>query len=391
MTIYQTIMKKRILPFGYVLIFVALFGCGQNADAPKTLAEKEAKLAELRTQLTETQTEIQKLEMQISAEKGGETKALKPVEVIKTEPIVFQHFIEVQGNVESDKNVTVNPEFSGTIIRKNVQEGQMVSKGQVLAEIDAQTIKAQIAELKTRLELATTSYERQKNLWDQKIGSEMQFLQAKNQKESLERSIESVKAQLDKTFIKSPISGTIDEIFVNEGEIANPAMPFCRVVNLASVQVNAEVSEAYTKEVKKGDKVTVSFPNLNIEKEESIDLVGQFINPQNRTFRIRVTLDNSGKTLKPNSMAVVKIKDFEQKDVLTVPSNIIQQSASGENFLFVARKKENKNTVQKVVVKTGMTYQGQTMIQEGLNAGDQVIIKGYNEVTDGEEVAVVKS
>lgn len=384
-------MKKRTLQLGYVLIFVVLFGCGQSDSEPKTLEEKEAKLAELRSQLTETQSKIQQLEGEIKAEKGGEDKSLKPVETIKTEPVVFQHFIEVQGNVESDKNVTVNPEFSGTIIRKNVQEGQTVSKGQVLAEIDAQTIRTQIAELKTRLDLATTTYERQKNLWNQKIGSEMQYLQAKNQKESLERSIESVKAQLAKTQITSPISGTIDEIFVNEGEIANPAMPFCRVVNLSNVQVNAEVSEAYTKNVKKGDKVKVTFPNLDIEKEENIDLVGQFINPQNRTFRIRVTLNNSDKTLKPNSMAVVKIKDFEKEDVITVPSNIIQQSASGESFIFVVRKNENKHVAQKVIVKTGKTYQGQTMVNEGLKAGDEVIEKGYNEVTDGEEVAVVKS
>jgi len=386
-------MKNNALRWGYLFLILMIWGCSKpSEEAPQTLEGKQKKLAELRQQMTEIQSSMQKLEAEIQKETGGDVNDdLRRVEVIKTEPILFQHFIEVQGNVESDKNVTVNPEFSGTIIQKNVQEGQTVSKGQVLAQIDAQTIRTQIEELKTRLDLATTTYERQKNLWEQKIGSEIQYLQAKNQKESLERSIESVKAQLDKTLIKSPISGTIDEIFVNQGEMANPAMPFCRVVNLASVQVNAEVSEAYTKNVKRGDKVTVSFPNLDIEKEEIIDLVGQFINPENRTFRIRLTLNNSDKSLKPNSMAVVKIKDFEKPNVLTVPSNIIQQSATGESFLFVVRKKDKKNVVQKAVIKTGMTYQGQTMVEEGLQAGDKVIEKGYNEVTDGEEVNVVKS
>lgn len=385
-------MKNNALRWGYLFLILMIWGCSEpTEETPKTLEEKQKKLAELRQQITEIQFSMQELEAEIQKETGGTNNDLRRVEVIKTKPVLFQHFIEVQGNVESDKNVTVNPEFSGTVIQKNVEEGQSVTKGQVLAQIDAQTIRTQIEELKTRLDLATTTYERQKNLWEQKIGSEIQYLQAKNQKESLERSIESVKAQLDKTLIKSPISGTIDEIFVNQGEMANPAMPFCRVVNLANVQVNAEVSEAYTKNVKRGDKVTVSFPNLDIEKEETIDLVGQFINPQNRTFRIRLTLNNSDKSLKPNSMAVVKIKDFEKPNVLTVPSNIIQQSATGESFLFVIRKKDKKNIVQKATIKTGMTYQGQTMIEEGLQAGDEVIEKGYNEVTDGEEVNVVKS
>jgi RND family efflux transporter MFP subunit len=297
----------------------------------------------------------------------------------------------VQGNVESEQNVLVQPEMSGTIIKKFVEEGQDIAKGQPIAELDVEPLKRQIEELEKRIELAQTFYERQANLWNQKIGTEIQYLQAKNNLESLQKSLDVLKANKDKAVVRAPISGTVDNFLANVGEMANPAMPFCRIVNLASVKIEAEVSETYIKSVKKGDIVKVSFPNLNLEMPVKIEQIGQFINPQNRTFKIKMGINNQDRSLRPNSMAVVKIKNFDKANSVVVPTQIIQQTTEGKSFLFVVRQENGKNIIKKLNITTGMSYQGNTLVEEGLQAGDLVVIKGYNEVIDGEEVGVAKN
>jgi RND family efflux transporter MFP subunit len=353
---------------------------------------KKKQLEEYKKQYADLKVNIDAVENELRGQDAIATKV--NLKLVETQPVLqkdFAHFIEVQGNVESDKNVSVAPEMNGIILRINVERGQAVSQGQVIAEIDAEPIRKNISELETRLELAKTMFERQENLWKQQIGSEIQYLQAKHSKESLERSLESLKAQLKKAYVKAPINGVVDEIFVKQGEMANPAVPLARVVNLSEVQIKADVSEAYVPSVRKGDAVVVSFPSLQKEIPVRISNVGQFIEPANRTFKVEVRLANKDGFLKPNTLAVVKIKDFEQKNAIVIPTHLIQQSTDGKEFVFVIRQNEKKNVAAKVAIKTGKSYGGETLVIEGLQAEDILISKGYNEVIDGEEVNIQKT
>ncbi|MEN7548236.1 efflux RND transporter periplasmic adaptor subunit [Rapidithrix thailandica] len=383
----DTIMKVNAITF--VALMAWMSACSPQQG--EGLEEKKQQLAEYKKEFNLLKSKIDKLEAElVSLEDKDPTANLKQVEVLKLAPGTFNHYIEVQGNVKSSKNVSVNPEVSGILIRRHVEEGTYVKKGQVLASIDAEVVRNNIAEMETELELATNLYNRQKNLWDRKIGSEVQYLEAKNRKESLEKKLATLKTQLSKTYVKSPISGTVDEFFVNSGEMVSPSAPVVRVVNLANVEVNAEVSEAYTTSVRQGDSVEVSFPVLGLERKEKIRYIGKFINPQNRTFRIELMLNNKEGFLKPNSMAVVKINDFQKEEAITVPSQLIQKSVNNnQKFLYAVRAEGGKNLVKKLTIETGKSYKGMTLIQSGLLSGDMVITKGFNEVIDGEEVKIV--
>lgn len=379
-------MRTNFFILAIATLFITACGGGED-EAPKTLEEKEAKIAEYRKEVAGLNAKISMLETEINKEKGIDPKdAIRKVEVVTLEGKTFEHFIEVQGNVKSDKNVQVFPKIGGAIIKKYVKEGQRVSKGQTLIELDAETIRKQIEEVKTRLELATTVFERQSNLWKQKIGSELQYLEAKNNKEALEKSLATAESQLANAFVKAPISGIVDEFFSNEGEMAAPQQPILRIVNLSTVEISADVSESYTRNVKKGDKVVVNFPAIGMEVPVKINLIGQTINEKNRTFRIEMKAANKDGHLKPNSMAVVKIKDFAQENATIVPSHLIQQSTSGERFLYVLNEVDGKVVAKKVTIKVGQSYKGETLVTSGLKVGDKIVIKGYNEVVDGEEV-----
>jgi RND family efflux transporter MFP subunit len=378
------------------ILIAALFitGCNSEAQAPESVEEKEKQLAsykeemgKLYEELNELKDKIGSLETDISKSKGNsEKKALRLVTYQALQTSKFNHYIEVPGEVKSDKNIQVNPEISGVILKRNVEEGAYVKQGQVIAVLDAEVLKGNIAEVETRLSLAESIYQRQENLWKQNIGSEVQYLQAKNQKEALEKNLETIKTQLGNAYIKAPISGTLDEYFMNTGEMASPQAPIARIVNLATVEVSADVSETYVKDIKRGDEVVVSFTAIGEDMELPVVAVGQFINPQNRTFKISMKAANKEGYLKPNTLAMVKINDYTLNDAITVSANLIQRSTNGEAFIYVLEEKNGKNYARKVVVETGRTYDGQTVILKGLNVGAQVITKGYNEVVDGEEV-----
>lgn len=380
-------ISKKIIIAGILLI---LASCGGNEGEELTIEEKKQQLETYKKDFADLQSKIEALEAEISQVENIDPKAdLKRVETLRLARQVFRHFIEVPGAVRSNKNVMVTPEMSGVILKKYVEDGQKVTAGQVLLEIDAEVIRKTISELETRLELAKTLYERQANLWEQKIGSEVQYLQAKNEKESLERSLETQREQLGKAFVRSPITGTIDEFFVNAGEMAAPSVPIARVVNLQTIEINAEVSENYLRYVHEKDTVEVTFSSIGVNKKLPIRTVGQFINPQNRTFRIEMQAKNESGLLKPNILAIVRINDFEKKDAIVVPSNIIQKSTNGESFLYKVTSKGDSDVVEKVNVVPGKSYDGKTVIEEGLSEGDGVIVTGYSDVIDGEEVNVV--
>jgi len=373
-----------------LILSLSVAACSGKKEATDLESKKE-KLKSLKTELTELKAQVKTLEQEIAAaENVGKPKELRNVSVQQLKVGEFQHFVEVQGSVDSRKNVAVHPEMNGTIERVNVEEGQRVKRGQTLMVIDSEVLQRNIDEVKTRLELAADLFERQANLWKQKIGSEVQYLQAKNNKESLERQLEGLKAQLNNAIVTAPISGTVDEVFVNAGEMANPAMPAVRVVNLSSVLVEASVSEAYVRDVRKGDTVEVYFPNIDLRLQRPVKAVGQFINPNNRTFEIQVDVPNPEGYLKPNMLAVVQINDFTQKEAVSVPSFVLQKNTKGETFVYIAKEGADGGTIaQKIFVETGMSYSGYTLVKSGLKGGDQLITKGYNEVIDGEQVNLV--
>jgi membrane fusion protein, multidrug efflux system len=372
---------KRLIPTYLLLLLasLALWGCNSEGKDPQTLLNDKKK------QLATLQTEIAQLEKQLGVGKPDASQATgKLVELLPIEKADFAHFIEVQGTVETDQNINVMPEMQGIIKSVLVKEGQSVSAGQVIATVDQSLLQTQIIELETRLDFAQTLYEKRQNLWKQNIGSEIEYLQAKNQKETLEKNLSTLKTQMGKANVVAPIAGVIDAVFAKQGEMASPAMPMFRVINLSQVKVVADVSEAYLASVKKGDEVLVSMPAMGVERKEKINFISQSINPSNRTFKVQIDISNTEGLFKPNAVATVKINDFLQKEAVTVPSQLVQLGTDGNKFLYIARKEQDRKVAKKVLVETGISYEGKTLITQGLDGSEELILKGYNEVIDGD-------
>ncbi len=381
-------MKK----FAYTLSLLAIAACGgKPSDNPEADALRE-ELKTLKKNYTETKARIEEVENQLMAlENKGPKDGLRLVEVLQLSPKKFEHFFEVQGNVKSEKNVLVMPESQGVIIERLVEEGQPVAKGQALARLDAEIIRRNLEQLQTSYELAKTLFEKQENLYKQKIGTEVQYLQAKNNKESLEKNIETLRTQLNKTTIVSPIDGIVDEIFQNKGEMAMMGSPFARVVDLSSIEVTADIAETYSRQVKKGDTVLLSFPAVGLEMPVRIEKVGQFINPENRTFKISMKIQNKDNLLRPNTLAVLKVRDYQKRNAIVVPSQYIQKSTSGQKFIYTIAKEGEHDVVKKAVVNVGMTYQEMTLVESGLEPNSIIVTKGYSEVINDEKVNIVNA
>jgi len=305
---------------------------------------------------------------------------IKTVEVTSVTPQLFNSYIDLQGKVDADENVTINAEMPGTVSKVNVHLGEAVNTGQVLAELDSKVIQQGMAELQNGLDLASTMFEKQKNLWEQKIGTEMQYLQAKNQKESLEKKMATLNEQLKMSKIISPINGIVDAIDVKLGEATMPGLPAIRVVNMNSLKVKGEVGESYLAKVKNGNEVVIILPDMHDTLKAKVSYAAKVISPLNRTFLVTVNLDGK-KDYSPNMVAIMKIVDYSNPRALVVPVNAIQKTEDGD-FVFVANGKKAK----KVRVKVGKIYNGNAEITEGLKEGDKFISKGYQELNEGEEI-----
>lgn len=364
-------------------IVLLVVSCGNNESSD--LEKKKSELVKYQQQLSELKSKIANLEKEIAAldtnVKISEIGVL--VETKTIQPEKFEHYFEVSGTVTTDDNITLSAEAAGQIKTILVKEGQKVTAGQILAKLNTATIESNIEEVKTALELATTVYERQKKLWDQKIGSEIQYLQAKNNKESLEQKLKTLQTQLTLSIIKAPGEGIVDEIYRKEGEMVMPGTPVMQFVNLNNMKLISDVSEMYVKSVKQGDKASVSFPALGIENIEAvINRTSNVINLKNRTFKVEVSLPNKDHILKPNAIGMLKIKDFEADSAFVVPTMIIGKDSKGE-YVYVVKENNGNNIARKTYIKTGKSSGGQTMIVDGITLNDKVITAGYNEVSDG--------
>jgi len=359
-------MTKRyfIVPF----ITVILAACGGEPD-------KAARLQQLKQQKARLDQEIAALEKEIG--KNDTTQKVKTVTIATINDTIFHHYIDVQGSVDARQNVNVYAKTPGVVTDIYVKEGQAVRKGQVLGQVDDQLAQAGIAELKTQLELATTTYERQKNLWDQKIGSEMQFLTARNNMETLKRRLSTLEEQLAQTRIVSPINGTVDAVFVKLGDNAGPAAPSpaFRVVNSSSLKVEANVAEGYAARVKTGDPVIVSFPDIGREISARIGFASRTIDPVSRTIKVEVPLP-ADPALRPNMIAHIKIIDYTAKDAVVIPVGVIQYSM-GKPFVVVAANSNGKMVAQRREIEMGRTYNDRAEVKDGLQPGDKLVTTGY--------------
>lgn len=372
---------------GIFIFILTLFGSCNSSEnkSNSSIASLQTKKELLQKQMDSLATELKLIEDQLNLKSDVETNQI--VTVVNATIGNFEHFIEVYGNVKADKNVEIHPELGGTVTQIFVKDGQQVSKGQTLLQLDASSINAAIEELKTRLELATTSFERQDRLWKQQIGSEMQYLQVKNQKESIEKSIKSLQIQANKMRITAPFDGVIDYIFPKIGELTIPQYPVIRLVNLKSLYVEADVTEAHLTKIKKGTPVQIVFPSINKELKATITNVGNFINPENRSFKIRIDIPNSESYLKPNLFGNINIKDFSASGII-LPLQLIQQDKEGNHYVYIVVTENNQTKVVKKQITMLSSYKNQVLVGVGIQENDRIIDKGYRSVNAGNLVTI---
>jgi RND family efflux transporter MFP subunit len=374
-------MKKIILIATFSILIISCGKKEENANIDslidsKNLVSIKAKRAELQTQLTKLDDAIALLDIKKSEE------ALVSVSVVKD--TVFSHYLEVQGNVDTKENLIIYPQFSGILNTVNVIAGQKVSKGQLLGTIDDGGLSQQLAQMETQMALAKTTFERQKRLWDQKIGSEIQYLQAQTNMISQQKAVSQMKAQLAKTRIIAPFSGVIDELITEKGQVVGPGQGLMRIVNLNNMFVSTAVPESYIGKLKVGTVVNVYLASLGKTYVGKIRQVASNINPNNRSFGIEVSIPNAENLLRPNQVAKLKIIDYRNANAIVVPSNVIQVDGNGDLFVFEATSIKDKTGIaKKVIVKVGKTSENFTEILGGLEPETVVVSDGVNTVSEG--------
>lgn len=351
------------------------------------LAAKKEKLETLKSSLASISTEIRELEKEISdldPEFAAQNKKPILITTATARKGDFTHYVEVTGSVLSKKNVSISSEISGRILEVSAVEGMRVGKGQVLAVIDAEGIQRNIEEMENSLSLAKTIFEKQERLWKQKIGTEIQYLEAKNRKEGLEKSLASLKTQLSKAYIKAPFNGTVETVQARLGELVQPGVPMFQFVGESDLFIEADISESYVGVLQKGDSVEVAFPSLGKTFNTKVSAVGAIINPNNRTFKVEVFLPQIG-GLKPNMIAVLKIQDYKNPNSVVIPSHLILSDNRGD-YVFVV---ENETAKKKYIVR-GLNTGNETEVKDGLVGTEILVDKGFREVGDNFSVNIAQ-
>ncbi|KAB1069669.1 efflux RND transporter periplasmic adaptor subunit [Tamlana haliotis] len=381
-----------IAAFSFLLI-----SCGGKEQSVEQILA-EGNLESIRTKRTELENQKIQLSDQIKLidekiEELDDTKKLPLVTTVKAKTENFVHYLELQGSVQTKQNIVIYPESSGILERVYVKEGQKVSKGQTLAKIDDGGLEQQVSQMKIQLALAKTTYERQKRLWDQKIGSEIQFLQAKSNYEAQEQSVNQLKSQLSKTNITAPFSGVIDDIITDQGSVVMPGQSqLIRIVNLNNMFIETEVPENYITDIYKGKKVIVEFPILGTSLNTEVRQASNFINPANRTFKVEIPVPNEDKNIKPNLTAKLKINDYSSENAVLIPLSIISENAKGEQYIYVVKNKNNDSeaVAERVIITTGKTQGDIIEVLSGIDDSVEIINEGARSVRDGQKVKVIK-
>jgi RND family efflux transporter MFP subunit len=375
-------MTTKILPL--IIASALVVSCGDkqnNQTVDQLIASKNNKKLQAKKALI--QADLAKIDAALATLNVKKEEAL--VSVLTLKDTLFNHYLDIQGSVNTKENILIQPEMPGTLVMLNAKAGQHVSKGQILARVDDGGSSQQVASLETQYQLAKTTFERQKNLWNQKIGSEIQYLQAQTQMLSLQRSVAQAKAMLAKTVIRAPFSGTIDEVFVERGQVVSAgAQGLMRIVNLNNMYVSTSIPESYIGKLKVGTQVDVFLTSLNKNYKGKVRQVGNFINPNNRSFGIEVSIPNPENLLRPNQVAKLKVIDYSSKNAIVVPTNVIQEDGDGNKFVFVAINSNGKTaTAKKVIVTVGKSSDNVTEILTGLSANDILVTEGVNTISEG--------
>lgn len=358
-----------------------------NTNNLETIRKKRGELVNEQQALNDN---IKLLDEKIKTLDSSKNIPLITTFTAKTE--VFNHVIELQGNVTTKNLLTITPEYSGILTKVYVKEGQKVNKGQLLAKIDDGGLSQQIAQVKIQTDLAKTTFERQKRLWEQKIGSEIQFLQAKSTYESQRESLNQLNHQISKTMVRAPFSGTIDDVITEAGNVVGAGQtPLIRIVNLDNMYVETEIPERYISAVTKGKNVTVELPILGQTIETNIRQAGDVINPANRTFKAEIGIPNKAKNIKPNLTARLKINDYTNENALLISQSVISENAEGAQYVYVVENKDDSGigVVKRVIIETGKTQGDNIEVLKGIENGTEIVKEGARSVRNGQSVEVI--
>lgn len=374
-------MKKILYLTTISLFFVACSKGTKTENIEELIKAKNVKA--LNAKKTSLQADISKIEEALATLDVKKEEAL--VSVMTVKDTVFAHYIDIQGSVNTKENIIVQPEYSGTLTSLTVKAGDRVSKGQILGKVDDGGMSQQLASAENQYSLAKTTFERQKNLWDKKIGSEIQYLQAQTQMNTAQKSVAQIKAQLAKTVIRAPFSGTIDEVFVEKGQVIAPSVQgLMRILNLGNMYVSTTVPESYIGKLKVGDQVDVYLTSLGKNYKGKVRQVGNFINPNNRSFGIEVSVPNPDNLLRPNQVAKLKIIDYSNKKTLVVPTNVIQEDGAGNKYVYIVEGSNGKTgKAKKAIVTVGKSSDNVTEILKGLASNDIIVTEGVNNISEG--------
>ena len=388
-------MKKI---FYTTIAFVVLMACGTEQRKSVEDLITEGDLEALRTKKSELSEQLKTLEEEATqldsaiAILGGDEK-LPLVTTITAEAQNFVHYLDLQGDVKTKQNVLIYPEMAGTLERIYVTEGSRVTKGQLLAKIDDGGMNSQLEQLKTQAELNKTTFERQKRLWEQKIGSEIQYLQAKTTFEASQNAVKQIESQLAKASIRAPFSGIIDDVIKDQGTVVSPGQgsEVFRIVNLSNMYIEVDVPETYLGQISKGKEAIVYFPVLGDSVITKIRETGNFINPSNRSFRIEIPVPNKKGLIKPNLTARVRLNDYTNTEAILIPQSIISENAEGEQYAYVSSEPNAKNeaVVSRSIITTGKTQHGKIEVLTGISSGNQIIKEGARTVKNGQKVKIL--
>ncbi len=386
-------MKKILIIISVAATLISCGGKEKTVDeivAGNNLEEINAKKNELTAKQNAILDEIEKLDIAIA--NLDSSLSIPVITTIEAKATSFKHYVQIQGNVQTKENIVIYPEYAGVLTKVLVKEGQFVNKGEMLAKIDDGGLNQQLSQMETQLALAKTTFERQERLWKDKIGSEIQFLQAKANYEAQQKAVNQMKEQLAKTTITAPFSGVIDDVMSEQGQVVSPGMnQLFRIINLKDMFIEAEIPENYITNIRTGSQVNVYFPVLNDTVTSTIRQVSNYINPNNRTFKIEIAITNENKMVKPNMTALLSINNYVNDSALVLPQAIISENAEGEKYVYAVKKgKKNRNYAEKRVVKIGKTQNGVAEILEGIANGDIIIDEGARTVKEEEQVLIKK-